>query len=652
MACQPDDSFKQRTYAQSLCSFLTNEQHRLAVQDAVCRMHRIKVIASEFFALHINRCLDENEPLPDVTQTWVTALFMHASYIKRDANGIPVAHVSSDANLDETISRVESGVLARSADELSPVAARNYDKPSRTGLSQIFSTEAITVCTTYNVNIVSHFKARVRKFVKWTFQPDGRIPASEYKQLKLELAQVANDLCRNGKENTESPPCYIGWIKQYRIFFGLDGLLGSESLSFALGATPTHFIPAMRLMNRAFEGSGSKTFAIVPLTTTLRPGFIGFDTRSIGTVLGVGQPESAKSKAKEQTVKRNEAKRNGTYQSPNERKEAGKVQAESKKKATKEIREAQRIEYAKLSKKDRAETKRRRRDEMKCRQLANRDECVQRRRVDSDSKDEFYGTFANIKVHKKGFVFNHSFKTDGVSVRLFFVAESTNGETTPLTQLPRRGLFAIDTIRQLSKLTVDEMQVIGIDPGMIDIIHCVDSERILKGQLTGSPPTSVVYTSKQRRHELCSVLYAKRMEEEKKSVAEVREAEDAMSQFNKRSTEIQTLLGYFDTRRSAMSAFESFYGLIRYRARRWRTFQKNQRSLDHLITRLKSMQTKTVMVLAYGSGVNAIANLKPSGIASCINMGLRNRLAKHFVVADTPEHFTSKICSACHGPCG
>ena len=33
-------------------------------------------------------------------------------------------------------------------------------------------------------------------------------------------------------------------------------------------------------------------------------------------------------------------------------------------------------------------------------------------------------------------------------------------------------------------------------------------------------------------------------------------------------------------------------------------------------------------------------------------MGLRQRLAKHFVVADTPEHFTSKICSACHGPCG
>ena len=51
---------------------------------------------------------------------------------------------------------------------------------------------------------------------------------------------------------------------------------------------------------------------------------------------------------------------------------------------------------------------------------------------------------------------------------------------------------------------------------------------------------------------------------------------------------------------------------------------------------------------AYGSGVNAIATLKPKGIAPCINMGLRRRLAKHFVVADTPEHFTSKICSVCH----
>ena len=81
--------------------------------------------------------------------------------------------------------------------------------------------------------------------------------------------------------------------------------------------------------------------------------------------------------------------------------------------------------------------------------------------------------------------------------------------------VPKRGLYAIDTLKHLSGLTVDEMQVIGIDPGMIDLIHCVDPDRILETQPIGESPASLVYTAARRKHETCSVLYRKRMEEEK-----------------------------------------------------------------------------------------------------------------------------------------
>ena len=40
------------------------------------------------------------------------------------------------------------------------------------------------------------------------------------------------------------------------------------------------------------------------------------------------------------------------------------------------------------------------------------------------------------------------------------------------------------------------------------------------------------------------------------------------------------------------------------------------------------------------------------GIAPCIGIGLRRRLAKEFIVADVPEHYTSQTCSKCFGKCG
>ena len=59
-----------------------------------------------------------------------------------------------------------------------------------------------------------------------------------------------------------------------------------------------------------------------------------------------------------------------------------------------------------------------------------------------------------------------------------------------------------------------------------------------------------------------------------------------------------------------------------------------------------------VPILAYGSWAQASSTFAPKGIAPCIGIGLRRRLAKEFIVVDTPEHYTSKTCSKCHGECG
>ena len=201
----------------------------------------------------------------------------------------------------------------------------------------------------------------------------------------------------------------------------------------------------------------------------------------------------------------------------------------------------------------------------------------------------------------------------------------------PRQGVPKRGLYSIDTLKHLSGLSVDEMQVIGIDPGMIDLIHCVDPDRILETQPIGEPPASLVYTAARRKHETCSVLYRKRMEEDKKQTSDVLTIEKEMGKYSRHSTDGVVLLSYFDARRSGSISLEAFYEDLTYRIRRWRSFQKEQRSMQKLIDRMEGMRTKETMGLAYGSAVAAISKLRPKGTKTFqINVGLRLLLSKHF----------------------
>lgn len=60
-------------------------------------------------------------------------------------------------------------------------------------------------------------------------------------------------------------------------------------------------------------------------------------------------------------------------------------------------------------------------------------------------------------------------------------------------------------------------------------------------------------------------------------------------------------------------------------------------------------------MLAYGSwgGVaGRPGQVCNRGHAPCLGVGLRRELSKHFVVAVTPEHHTSKTCCLCGHECG
>ena len=99
------------------------------------------------------------------------------------------------------------------------------------------------------------------------------------------------------------------------------------------------------------------------------------------------------------------------------------------------------------------------------------------------------------------------------------------------------------------------------------------------------------------------------------------------------------------------------YGDMAHRRRRWKRAIKTQKSEERLDKRRQGMQKERErpIGLAYGSWGTIAGRAGAAcnkGNPSCIGVGLMRKLAKRFVVAITPEQYTSKTCCRCMGQCG
>ena len=95
--------------------------------------------------------------------------------------------------------------------------------------------------------------------------------------------------------------------------------------------------------------------------------------------------------------------------------------------------------------------------------------------------------------------------------------------------------------------------------------------------------------------------------------------------------------------------------MLDYRQRSWKSKIRAQASEQRLYDRIATLQNDgRPLCLAYGSwgAVAGRAGGINKGNPPCIGVGLMRKLSKRFVVALTPEHYTSKTCCRCGGPCG
>ena len=528
-----------------LSKVVPNDGHRRLIEDAVVRVHRITIDATELLSLHLVRCLEDGRPLPDVTSSYVKLVMMEVS--------------------------AGNGVRRRTDDELRTtreVLMPTLDAVSRKRLDQLLMAQSISLAAAFETNLWFHFSKRLLRYVRLHKRDDLRAAGMSSKEIALRTMRMADALATTTR-GVDLEFDELSWVEEHR------GILGTDVLTEATAECnarrhPHAMLRATWRVNRALEDAGQRTFACCPTRRQLRPAFANIDTNGLCQILGITPPKGK-----------------GAF---------------------------------------------------------------------AEAKNDIWASVVHLHpgvvrgCRRKAFA--GSIRTDGVSARILFDAPAPKSKKRPrdepctLTRLPTRGVFAIDQVKHLSRL--EELQLIGADPGKRELLVCVDPDRPGRTR-------KVRYTAAQRREETRSAIHACRQRLEMPT--SLTENMEALSAYNSRSSYAETLRAYFQRRREFLPASLDHFESTRHRRRRWERHVRSQRSLTDFVRRVNTLRRSpdTPFALAYGSW-GAIAGRPGApcnrGNAPCIGRGLRDKLASHFLILSTPEAYTSRTCSLCDSECG
>lgn len=601
-----------RTVGCALVKLVQDSVHLQKIRDAVATTHKATILASELLNLHIRRALD-HDPAVDLSccfsANWVLNAYNEVTSTSRKGGKFDAA-------------------LRATREACMPA----FFPPPRGATQQCLLYDARNLVTVAATNVWMHFSKRVLSHVRTKFALDEEaykaLSRDQRRHRKLELMQVANDICRIPGANHQSPVARQAWVAAERARLGIDVAVGDwkgKPLLYHLKAKPHRFLNCMRIMSAEKEAAGGKAFGLYPIRRTNVPRHARFDQKALRDILGLGSSDYIKQKAKERRKRKRDAddrdvpvdddlnlpplQANGAgYESENDG-HAGAAGPSS----------------------------------------APPPKPTKARRTKAEMEAEQMGLFAGIVNLRAAGIqrrqrFDFAFTTDGVCARVQMRARKT-GSTTALNSMPKRGVWAIDQLKHAARL--DEMHVVGVDPGKRELVNCVDMDNA-----KGCSP--VRYTLKQRQRDLRSRQYADEAQREKPH--EVKDAEAGLAGFNSRTSTLVDFREYCAKRHETLDECLAFYSDIGHRRRRWKTAIKTQKSEERLYKDLEKLRKDPrPLVLAYGSwgmvaGRPGMACNK--GNAPCIGVGLMRKLARRFVVAPTPEAYTSKTCCRCLGACG
>jgi len=570
---EKSDGFDVRTVGCSLEKLVPDPTHLRKIRAAVEATHKATILASELLNLHIRRLLDADDAA-DLSCCFDANWLIKAYYEVTEARGSP---------------KPDPALLATRQQCMPP-----FSPPSRAGLKQCLLYDARNMATVAATTVWMHFQKRVLSHVRRVLA----LGEEEYKALskeqrrrrKLELMQVAADVCRAPGSNMQSPPERREWVDRERARLGIDAAVGDwkgKPLLYHLKARPHRFLRCIRLMSAEREAAGRGSFSLFPVRRTNVPRHARFDQEALRCLLGVGRSDHAKEKA--------------------------------------------------------AESRKRKRGEAEAAPVPRV------RRSKEEMEGENAALFAGIVDLRATGVqrrsrFDFAFTTDGVCARVQMRCKAK--KAGPLASMPRRGLWAIDELKRVAR--AEEALVVGVDPGKRELVVCVNMEERMASPVryTQKQRTrdmrAAQYMAKQQRDRPRAVAEAEAALAGFNSRAS--SLADFASYCAKRHESLEASLAYYSDLGHRRRRWQSAIREQKSEERLYRRIEGMRKPEDARPILLAYGSWGLVAGRA-GAACNR-------GNPPCIGVGLMRKLARRFVVSPTPEAYTSKTCCRCHGPCG
>jgi hypothetical protein len=252
------------TVCASLRKVMPDAAHVRVIEDAVERVHRITIDATELLTLHITRCLEQNVALPVIDQNFVKMTMMEVSKGRGERKKV-------DAELEKTRTLFMPS--------LQPVDRQRID--------QLLMTQSISIAASFCTNVWKHFPRRLFRYVRLAHTDRLTNLGLESKQRKLRCMQMAAAICHPTNE------CHGDdrvWVNEQRELLGCDAFT-KTSVKANGKAHMNIMLKATWIINRAFEDAGERCASCCPTRRQFRPAFCNFDTKAVCILLGISLPK-------------------------------------------------------------------------------------------------------------------------------------------------------------------------------------------------------------------------------------------------------------------------------------------------------------------------------------------------------------------------
>ena len=173
------------------CSFdklVPDEAHKASIRDAVHRVHKCTILATELLNIFVRDRLTNNEG------TEINSVFDH-NWIRK-------------AYLEVTHGK-RGYVHSKSLRETRERLMEPFEQVDRTGISQVIGYECINLATVAKNNVFMHFKKRLLSHVRVSYaltdESYKALTREEKRARALQLMHVAEDLAREPTNDRKSP---------------------------------------------------------------------------------------------------------------------------------------------------------------------------------------------------------------------------------------------------------------------------------------------------------------------------------------------------------------------------------------------------------------------------------------------------------------